>query len=93
MRIADCELQIANADCLNRFKYVAGSDTVCCSSGSETNWQSAVANRQSPLAVFSSFSQIVVDHSPPILLRFGNRRVATFFVAADFVFGIETFQH
>src|SRR5689334_6903446 len=44
------------------------------------------------LAVPARLGQIVINHPSSILLRFGDRSVAAFFVAADFVFSIKTFQ-
>ena len=45
------------------------------------------------LAIPTRFSQIVVNHPAPILLRFGHGRVAAFFIPADLVFGVEAFEH
>ena len=54
--------------------------------------QSAILTiRQS--TVLSRFRQIIIDHPAPIFLRFRHRRVAAFFVAADLVFRVQTFEH
>src|SRR5258705_9888494 len=54
------------------------------------NWQLAIGNA---LAVFSRFSQVVVDHPTSILLCLCNGRVAALFVATDLVFRVETLEN
>jgi hypothetical protein len=53
----------------------------------------AIGNRKLALAIFSCFSEIVVNHAATIFARFGYGCVGAFFVTADFVFCIQTFEH
>src|SRR5262245_16647863 len=56
-----------------------------------SNRKSAIKNRQ--LTILSCFCQIVVDHTATIFPGFGDSSVSAFFVAADLVFRVETFEH
>src|SRR5712664_2947110 len=44
------------------------------------------------LTILPGLGQIIIDHPAPVLLRFSDRRIAAFFITADLVFGVETFE-
>src|SRR5262252_3156042 len=44
------------------------------------------------LTVSTGLTQIIIDHSAPVLLRLGDCRVASFFIPADLIFRVQTFQ-
>src|SRR5688572_30073856 len=43
--------------------------------------------------IFAGLGEVVVDHAATIFACFGDRSVATFFVAADLVLRVEAFEH